>query len=80
VRVLFFILVILILILFYFYFYFHFLEKKNLYCCGDNIYFQKGIFTDDSKLKVPTKIEFFKDIEIESVFPGSNSTFFKTKG
>jgi hypothetical protein len=57
-----------------------FLEKKNLFGCGNNFCKQKGIFKyEDEILLYPTKIEFFKDKEIENVFTGFESTFIKTK-
>jgi alpha-tubulin suppressor-like RCC1 family protein len=58
---------------------FYFLEKKNLYSCGLNDCFQKGIFNGESKLKIPTIIDFFKNIEIENIFTGNMGTFIKTK-
>jgi hypothetical protein len=94
---------------FLFYFSFFFLEKKNLFSCGENYSNQKGIFNnlqnitipikinfdDDDffkkkdeklttkdttqKLKIPTKIDFFKNIEIDKIFTGKSSTFIKTK-
>jgi hypothetical protein len=72
---------------FYFFYYFLlfyfliflFLEKKKLFSCGLNESNQKGIFNESLKLDFPTKIDFFKDIEIDEVFPGYSSTFVKTK-
>jgi hypothetical protein len=43
---------------------------------------QKGIYSqNEAKLiiKIPTKIEFFKNIEIENIFAGFLCTFIKTK-
>jgi hypothetical protein len=64
--------------LFFFFKFYLFSENKNLYSCGNNDYNQKGNYTED-KLKFPTKIEFFKDIEIDNVFTGNLSAFIKTK-
>jgi alpha-tubulin suppressor-like RCC1 family protein len=67
------------LFLFLFYFFINKLENKNLYCCGNNASNQKGIYYGEKKLKIPTKIDFFKNIEIENIFTGYSSTFIKTK-
>jgi hypothetical protein len=66
----------------FFLFFFIFLEKKNLFGCGLNNYNQKGIFTEkylEENLTIPTKIEFFKDIDINKIFAGIYGTFVKTK-
>jgi hypothetical protein len=55
-----------------------FSENKNLFSCGFNEINQKGIFKYQN-LKSPTKLEFFKDIEIENIFTGYYGTFIKTK-
>jgi hypothetical protein len=56
----------------------NFLENKNLFSCGDNYHNQKGIFNNSENLLIPTKIDFFKNIEIENLFTGDSSTFIKT--
>jgi alpha-tubulin suppressor-like RCC1 family protein len=63
----------------FFIFFYFFLENKKLFSCGDNDYYQKGIYNDIVALKTPTKIKLFKDFEIENVFTGDSSTFIKTK-
>jgi hypothetical protein len=55
------------------------LEKKNLFGCGDNNLSQKGILMLSKNLIIPTKIEFFNNIEIENIFTGITITFIKTK-
>jgi hypothetical protein len=56
------------------------LENKNLFSCGDNGNNQKGIYEGNCKIiKIPTKIDFFKNTEIENIFVGETSTFIKTK-
>jgi hypothetical protein len=40
---------------------------------------QKGIFIDTQDLKIPTKIDFFKDFEINQIFTGYGITFLQTK-
>jgi hypothetical protein len=37
-----------------------------------------AIFNNSENLLIPTKIDFFKNIEIENLFTGSSSTFIKT--
>jgi hypothetical protein len=78
VVVAFFIQVIFFFSFFYFFIFFLFKEKKNLFSCGENFINQKGIFKSEI-LKIPTKIDFFKDIEIDKIFTGYSSTFIKTK-
>jgi hypothetical protein len=56
----------------------NFLENKNLFSCGKNYCNQKGIFNNSDNLLIPTKIDFFKNIEIENLFTGYRSTFIKT--
>jgi hypothetical protein len=68
-----------LLLFFIFFIFFYFKEKKNLFSCGDNNINQKGIFYDSQNLKIPTKIDFFKDIEVNQIFTGYSSTFIKTK-
>jgi alpha-tubulin suppressor-like RCC1 family protein len=58
---------------------FIFLEKKNLFSCGLNDANQKGIFNNTENLTIPTKIDFFKVVEINQIFTGCSSTFVKTK-
>jgi hypothetical protein len=50
-----------------------------LFGCGKNSDNQKGIYNGKSILKIPTKIEFFKNIEIENIFTGLFGAFIKTK-
>jgi hypothetical protein len=49
-----------------------------LFSWGENNDNQKGI-NGKTYLEIPTKVEFFKNIEIENVFTGFRSTFVKTK-
>jgi alpha-tubulin suppressor-like RCC1 family protein len=63
----------------HFFIFFNFKEKKNLFSCGKNDFNQKGIFKNSQNLKIPTKINFFKDIEINQIFTGCSSTFVQTK-
>jgi hypothetical protein len=58
--------------------YLNFLENKNLFSCGENNFNKKGIFNNGKDLLIPTKIDFFKNIEIENLFTGRSSTFIKT--
>jgi hypothetical protein len=44
----------------------------------DNGCNKKGIFNNSKNLLIPTKIDFFKNIEIENIFTGYSSTFIKT--
>jgi hypothetical protein len=67
-----------IIFIFNFKFTLNFLENKNLFSSGDNDYNQKGIFNNSKNLLIPTKIDFFKNIEIENLFTGRSSTFIKT--
>jgi hypothetical protein len=77
-MVVFFIQVGVFLFNFNFNFYLNFLENKILFSCGLNNCNQKGIFNNSKNLLIPTKIYFFKNIEIENLFTGFASTFIKT--
>jgi hypothetical protein len=54
--------------------FFIFLENKNLFSCGLNNYSQK-CNCDEKGLLIPTKIDFFKNIEIKNIFTGYECTF-----